>query len=150
MTMLLHLVTGTAENCAPCAWSALTGLSSNTWPDKPMTDNDEFAVLEKQRFENGAPWYVVGLPDHLAGGGLGTFREQGRWALTVAWDGDDERHAVAVAVFGSECVLADNHIRDPLPVAAVIEKHEKYRTAKVVSGFQLVPDTAVKFRVENC
>ena len=141
MNTLLHRVTGNARNCAPCAWSALTGLSSDTWPDKPITDYEEWAALDRLRFKHGAPWYVDELPDHLAGGGLDAFSEPGRWALTLEWDSDEETHAVAVAVQGSERVLADNHIRDPLPLATVMEQHEAYRTAVVVSGFQLVPDT---------
>ena len=141
---LLHPVSGNNSFCAPCAWSALTGWSSDTWPDKPMTDGEEHHVLDKLRFEHGAPFYVDDMPDRLAGVGLGAFREPGRWALTVEWDGDDERHAVAVVVDGAERVLADNHIREPLPVDTVLERRAVYRTARVVSGYQLVPDAPLK------
>ena len=140
MTALLHQVTGSNTHCAPCAWSALTGLSSDLWADKPMNDYDEHHALDKLRFEHGAPFYVDKMPDRLVGVALAAFREPGRWALTVEWDGDDELHAVAVAVDGSTRVFADNHVREPLPVETVIERDEVYRTAVVVSGFQLVPD----------
>ena len=48
---------------------------------------------------------------------------------------------MAAGVRGSERLLADNHIRDPLPLETVIEQHDLYRTAVVVFGLQLVPDT---------
>ena len=136
----LHRVTGSNTHCAPCAWSALTGWSSDAWPDKPMTDGEEHHALDKLRFEHGAPFYVDDMPARLVGVRLDAFREPGRWALTVEFDGDDEPHAVAVAVDGSARILADNHIREPLPVETVMDRHEVYRTATVRSGYQLVPD----------
>ena len=139
-TTFLHPVSGSARYCAPCAWSALTGLSSDTWADKPMTDGDEHAALDRIRFEHGAPWYVDDLPDHLVDVGLDDFREPGRWALTVKWDHDDEPHAIAVAVHGADRMLADNHVRYPQPLAAVLDQHEPYRSAIVAGGFRLVPD----------
>ena len=143
---LLHPVTGSRRYCAPCAWSALTGVSSNTWPDKPMTDNEEHFALERLRFEHGAPFYIDELPGRLVGIGLRDFREPGRWGLTVKWDDDEEPHAVAVAVHGTECVLADNHIRHPQPLA-VVEQHDPYRSAVVAGGFRLVPDEALPVSV---
>ena len=140
MPALLHRVTGAAHYCAPCSWSALTGLSSDTWPDVPMTDFDEWGKLDQLRFEHGAPFYVDELPDRLVGVRLADFRESGRWALTVAWEGDDEHHAIAVGSDGDTRVLADNCIRNPLSIETVLERHEVYRTAVVVAGFQLVPD----------
>lgn len=141
MDKLLHSVTGNAKLCAPCSWSALTGLSSDTWPDKPMNDYEEWGELEKLRFEHAAPFYVEKFSNHLFGSSLREFCEEGRWALTLKWDGDEEEHAVAAGVRGSERLLADNHIRDPLPLETVIEQHDLYRTAVVVFGLQLVPDT---------
>ena len=138
--MLLHPVTGSAQFCAPCAWSALTGLSSNTWVDEPKTDAVEYYEFERQRFESGAPWYVDQLPDSLKGVALAAFHEPGRWALTLEWDGDDEPHAVAVGIQETERVLADNLIRNPMPLETVMEQHEIYRTAVIVGGIQLVPD----------
>ena len=142
----LHPVSGSARNCAPCVWSALTGWSSDSWPDKPMTDGEEHAALERLRFEHGAPWYVDTLPDRLVGVGLADFREPGRWTLTVTWDDDDEHHVVAVAVHGADCVLADNHVRHPQPLAAVLVQHEPYRSAVVASGSRLVPDEPLNWR----
>ena len=101
MKSLLHKVTGDAKFCAPCAWSALTGLSNETWVDEAKTDAAEYYEFERQRFENGAPWYVDPLPDRLIGVALTAFREPGRWALTLRWDGDDETHAVAVGIQGT-------------------------------------------------
>jgi hypothetical protein len=40
MIPLLHAVTGANAFCAPCTWSALTGWSSQTWPEKPMFNAD--------------------------------------------------------------------------------------------------------------
>jgi len=146
----LEAVTGEARYCAPCAWSALTGLPSTTWPDRPMTDFDEYAVLERLRFKHGFPWYVDDLPDRLVGVALRDFHEPGRWALTVRWDDDEEQHAVAVAVHrlaghGTHRVLADNHVRIPATFEAVLAQHEPYRTAVVAGGFRLVPDEPMRF-----
>ena len=105
-----------------------------------MTDYDEYGELEKLRFEHGAPWYVDELPDRLVGVALRDFREPGRWALTLTWGGDDDHHAVAVAVYGTDRVVADNQIRHPQPLAAVLDQHEPYRSAIVADGFRLVPD----------
>lgn len=140
----LYTVTGSAKFCAPCAWSALTGWSSDTWRDDPMTDNAEHYALDKLRWDNELPWYLDEMPDRLVGLGLDAFREPGRWALTVEWDGDDDRHAVAVAVDGSTRVFADNHIREPLPVETLLERHEVYRTAVIVFGLQLVPSPPLR------
>ena len=137
---LLHQVTGGAKFCAPCAWSALTGLSSETWVDEPKTDAEEYSEFDRQRFDNLAPWYVDPLPDRLIGVALTAFREPGRWALTLQWDDDHENHAVAVGIQDTVRVLADNHIRTPTPLDTVMEQHEAYRTAVVVGGIQLVPD----------
>ncbi|MCY3761896.1 MAG: hypothetical protein OXH50_11655 [Gemmatimonadetes bacterium] len=134
----LYKVTGNAEYCAPCAWSALSGMSSDTWADKPMMDFEEHSALDVLRFKHGAPWYVDDLPEHLIGIFLEAFEEQGRWALTVESDG--EHHAIAVACDGSNREIADNRFRDPLPLETVIEQHEEYRTAVIKSGFQLVED----------
>ena len=75
MDKLLHSVTGNARLCAPWAWSALTGYSSNTWPDKTMGEWDDYGALEKLRFEHAEPFYVDTLPDHLVGVSLREFCE---------------------------------------------------------------------------
>ena len=137
--MLLHKVTGNAEYCAPCAWSALTGMSTESWVDEPTTEAAEYHEFERQRFENSAPWYLDPLPDELLPIALAEFREEGRWALTLLlWD--REKHAVALGVEGTERIIADNHIRNPMPLEAAMEQHEDYSTAVVVGGFRLVPD----------
>ena len=38
--MKLHPVTGSAKFCGPCALSAVTGLSSDTWPDEGTSTDD--------------------------------------------------------------------------------------------------------------
>ena len=144
MPAFLHRVTGSAEYCGPCALSALTGWPSETWPDKPMGEWEGALYLERARLEQEAPWYVDSLRNHLAGVGLAEFCQPGRWALTVKL-GNGEAHTVAVAVQGKERVLADNNIREPLPLATVLDRHEFYRDAVVVCGFQLVPDTPIRF-----
>ncbi len=138
--MLLHPVTGDAKFCAPCAWSALTGLSSNSWIDGPKTDAAEYHEFERQRFESGAPFYVEFLPERWESVALSAFDQPGRWALTVAWEGDDETHAVAVGIEGAERVLVDNHIRAPMALDKLMEQRPIYRTAVILSGLQLVPD----------
>lgn len=38
-------VTGAAESCGPCALSAVTGLSSESWPDVAMTVDELAAAI---------------------------------------------------------------------------------------------------------
>ena len=137
--LLLHPVTGSAKFCAPCAWSALTGMSSDTWVDEPKTDAAEYYEFERQRFVCGAPWYVDPLGENLIGVLLAEFREPGRWALTLGWE-DDDNHAVAVVIQDGRRVFADNNIRSPIALETVLAQHQIYRTAVIVGGVQLVPD----------
>ena len=96
--MMIHEVTGSADHCGPCALSALTGLSSGTWADKPMDYAEVFQVLRGHK----------GLGDvthhDLHGRRLRSLREQGCWALSVTWPQrmgeSEEYHVVAVAAKG--------------------------------------------------
>ncbi len=149
---LLHEVTGSARLCGPCAWSALTGMSSDSWPDAPTRVDAPAYEFDRLRFKAGAPWYVDPLPKELIGTPLSTFREPGRWSLCIESD-DYGTHAVALGVRGTERVIADNHIRTPMALESAMNRQvhtpesacyqEVYRTAVVVSGIRLVPDQPV-------
>lgn len=110
-----------------------------------MEDGEEYGALDCLRWEQRAPFYLDHMPDRLAGVCLQVFDEPGRWALTIEWDRDEEAHAVAVAVAGADRVLADNHVREPLPVETVLEQHPVYGRATVRGGLQLVPCKPLTF-----
>ncbi|MCY3804011.1 MAG: hypothetical protein OXG06_06385 [Gammaproteobacteria bacterium] len=48
MNSLLHDVTGKAEWCGPCALSALTGKSADSWPDEKMTTDEVVDYLKRE------------------------------------------------------------------------------------------------------
>ena len=150
MTKNLMPVIGDREHCAPCALSAALGLSSETWPDRPMSWEETRAaaiehatVLGAFDFEPLLPLQNFGQivlfeslhpqPQRMAPG-----KEMvvpGLWLLNVideesyrAWASGDEEaagHAIAVSLrqAGARRVvrhLADNVFRQPTPFTTAL------------------------------
>ncbi len=110
---MLHPVTGKAKLCGPCALSALTGLSSETWPDGDIDKRAMPEELDKVGFnaELGG-WFRKPLSE---------FRRPGVWVLVLCYPHPESEwlsnlHVIAYARRRGEIQIADNTLRAPVTI----------------------------------
>ena len=151
---MLHQITGDAEFCVPCALSALTGLSSDTWPDEGMEKELEIEkyLMANFRIEDGIrPLSRLELiSPELSRVMLGDFpdsdlviKKHGTWLLVINYLNEKKEtilHAVAVSIRPHddkskvERFLADNGHKTPISFS---ELPEHYLQALVSNSYVL-------------
>ena len=159
---MLHPVTGKAELCMPCALSALTGKSSDTWKRETC-----FAEEAPETLKNISELLIrAGAFRSLrrcdfSGQKLAGFEEQGRWALVMygmpshgvpgefrkmvpvklpngtlePMQFKDFWHIAAVEVRGKDRKLVDNSNKKPIPFDELFGKVPDYRKMLLICGY---------------
>ena len=104
---MLHPVTGKAKFCGPCALSAVTGISSETWEDRGFNRYDDVEEeLHKVGFDA-----VFDCPHKP----VSQFRRPGVWLMFVR-EGRSAlipKHFIAYARRLGEIWICDNFLREP-------------------------------------
>ena len=143
---LLHAVKGRAEACAPCVLSAVTGRSSEDWPDIGVSDG----CMEKALIEAGfrpVPLSETSLPlwkplsefCHPLRSRMPLAELTGLWVLLLRWREAGPDHVAAVEVCGrTKCKrrFVDNNYRRPTALSRVV-RSKHFSSAFVGHGWRL-------------
>ena len=133
---VLHSVTGNATFCGPCALSALTGLSSDTWPDEhiqwlPWAEClKRVARVERQLLCLPAE-YTFNLSD---------FCWPGLWGLCVNTTDETNPHVLACSYSDApwpRTLLVDNQFRKPRSKTHCFRVDPLYRRFVVYGAVEL-------------